>query len=79
MGSLMYAMVCKRPNITHVIGTTTQFMSNPTREHCNVVKWILMYICDTSDLRLCFGDDKHTLMGYSDSCIDGNIDFGKFN
>ena len=34
VGSLMYAMVCTRPNITHV-GIVSRFLSNPGREHWN--------------------------------------------
>ena len=31
--SLMYAMVCTRPDIAHVVGTVSRFLSNPGREH----------------------------------------------
>ncbi|RDY10304.1 hypothetical protein CR513_05197, partial [Mucuna pruriens] len=64
VGSLMYAMVCTRPDIAHVVGT-------------NVVKWILRYLHGTSDLRLCFEGDKPTLVGYSDSDMAGDIDSRK--
>jgi len=33
MGSLMYAMVCTRPDIAHVVGTVSRFLSNPGKEH----------------------------------------------
>ena len=33
MGSLMYAMVCTRLDIAHVVGTTSRFLSNPGREY----------------------------------------------
>ena len=33
VGSLMYAMVCTRPDITHVVGVLSRFMSNPGKEH----------------------------------------------
>jgi len=71
----MYAMVCTRPNIEHVVGTVSRFLSNPSREHWNVVKWILRYLHGTVDMRLCFGGDKPTLVGYSDSDMVGDIDF----
>jgi len=32
VGSLMYAMVCTRPDIAHVIGTVNRFLSNLGRE-----------------------------------------------
>ena len=31
--SLIYAMVCKRPDIAHVIGIVSHFLSNPQIKH----------------------------------------------
>ena len=39
--SLMYAMVCTRPDIGCIVGVVSRFMINPEREHWVVVKWIL--------------------------------------
>ena len=77
VGSLMYAMVCTRPDIAHAVGTVSRFLSNPGREHWNAVKWILRYLHGTVDMKLCFGGDKPTLMGYSDSDMAGDIDSRK--
>ena len=33
IGSLMYAMVCMRPNIAHVVGVVSRYMSHPIIEH----------------------------------------------
>jgi ATP-binding cassette subfamily B (MDR/TAP) protein 1 len=33
VGSLMYVMVCTRPDIAHVVGMVSQFLSNPGKEH----------------------------------------------
>ena len=33
IGSLMYAMVCTRPNIAHVVGVVSRFMSRPGKQH----------------------------------------------
>ena len=41
VNSLMYAMVCTRPNIAHAVRPLSKFMSNPGKEHWNIVKWIL--------------------------------------
>ena len=38
MRSLMYAMICTSLDIPHVVGTINRFLSNPGREHWNVVK-----------------------------------------
>ncbi|GJV16790.1 retrovirus-related pol polyprotein from transposon TNT 1-94 [Tanacetum coccineum] len=44
VGSVMYVMVCTRPNIAHVVGVVSIFMSNPGREHWEAVKWLLRYL-----------------------------------
>ena len=36
--SLMYAMVCTRPDIAHSVGVLSRFMSNPGKEHWTTVK-----------------------------------------
>ncbi|RDX94528.1 hypothetical protein CR513_23085, partial [Mucuna pruriens] len=41
------------------------------------MKWILRYLHGTCDLRLCFGGDKPTLVGYSKLNIARDIDFIK--
>jgi hypothetical protein len=33
VGSLMYAMVCTRPDIAHVVGVVSRYMNNPGKEH----------------------------------------------
>ena len=74
MSILMYAMVCTRPNIAHVVGTISRFLSKPGRDHWNAVKWILRYLRSTTCLKLCFGGDVPTLVGYTDSDMHGDID-----
>ena len=48
VGSLIYDMVCTRPDIAHVVSVVSQFLSNPGKEHKIVVKWILRYLKGTS-------------------------------
>ena len=38
VGSLMYVMVCTRPDITHSVGVVSRFLSNPEKEHWAAVK-----------------------------------------
>ncbi|KAE8664146.1 Serine-threonine protein kinase [Hibiscus syriacus] len=42
--SLLYAMVCTRPDITHVVGAVSRYMNNPGKVHWEAVKWILRYL-----------------------------------
>jgi len=78
VGSLMYAMVCTRPDIAHVVGTISRFLSNLGKEHWNAMKWILRYLHGIVDMRLCFDGDKPTLVGYSDLDMARGIDSRRF-
>eukprot|EP00253_Pinus_taeda_P035712 PITA_35712 len=54
VGSLMYAMVYTRPDITHVVEVLSRFMSEPGKEHWTAVKRVFTYLCGTSDYGLCY-------------------------
>jgi len=41
VGSLMYAMVCTRPDLVYAISTVSRFMSNSGKQHWEAVKWVL--------------------------------------
>jgi hypothetical protein len=55
VGSLMYAMVCTRPDIAHAVGVVSRYMKNPGKEHWEAVKWIPRYLRGTTTHALCFG------------------------
>ena len=55
VGSLMYAMVCTRPDIAHTMGVVNRYMNNPGKEHWKAVQWILRYLRGTTSHALCFG------------------------
>ncbi|PKI49853.1 hypothetical protein CRG98_029764 [Punica granatum] len=77
VGSLMYAMVCTRPDIAHSIGVVSRFLSNLGKEHWNANKWILRYLIGTSKVCLHFGTGKSELVGYTDADMAGDIDYRK--
>eukprot|EP00253_Pinus_taeda_P006627 PITA_06627 len=52
--SLMYAMVCTRPDIAHAVGVLSRFMSKPRKEHWTTTKWVFRYLRGTSDYGLCY-------------------------
>jgi hypothetical protein len=54
VGSLMYAMVCTRPDIAHAVGVLSRFMSNPGKEHWTAVKRVFRYLRGTSNYGLCY-------------------------
>jgi hypothetical protein len=61
VGSLMYVMVCTRPDIAHVVGVVSRSMNNPGKEHWEAIKWILRYLRGTSTHALCFGGSNTIL------------------
>nr|CAN77134.1 hypothetical protein VITISV_039954 [Vitis vinifera] len=77
IGSLMYAMVCTRPNIAHAVGVVSRFMSRPGKQHWEVVKWILRYLKGSLDTCLCFTGASLKLQGYVDADFAGDIDSRK--
>ncbi|KAH9649070.1 hypothetical protein KPL70_025842 [Citrus sinensis] len=50
VGSLMYAMVLTRPDISHVVSLVSRFMANPGYEHWTVVQWIMRYLKETLEV-----------------------------
>lgn len=77
VGSLMYAMVCTRPDIAHAVGVVSRFLSNPGKDHWQAVKWILRYLRGTSKVCLCYGGDEPVLDGYTDADMAGDLDSRK--
>ena len=77
MGSLIYAKVCRRHDISQAVGTVSRYMHNPGKEHWQSVKWILRYIQKTLDVGLIFKKDDMVgqhVVGYCDSDYVGNLD-----
>jgi hypothetical protein len=75
VGSLMYAMVCTRPDIAQAVGVVSRYMANPGREHWQAVKWILRYLRGTCGVRILYGrGDGRGLTGYCDSDYAGDRD-----
>ena len=58
IGSLMYAMLCTRPDIAHAVSVTSRYQSNPGEEHWTAVKNIFKYLRRTKDLFLTYGESE---------------------
>jgi hypothetical protein len=74
VGSLMYAMVCSRPDLSHALSVVSRYMTNPGKEHWNAVQWIFRYLRGTSSACLQFGKSRDGLVGYVDSYYAGDLD-----
>jgi len=67
VGSLMYAMLCTRPDICFAVGMVSRFQSNPGQDHWTAVKHILKYLKRTKDYMLVYQSDSLEPCGYTDS------------
>jgi hypothetical protein len=67
IGSLMYAMLCTRPDICFAVSMVSRYQSNPGPAHWRAVKRILRYLRGTIDHALCYHGGDLRLIGYSDA------------
>ncbi|TYK02508.1 gag/pol protein [Cucumis melo var. makuwa] len=77
VGSLMYVMLCTRPDICYAVGIVSRYQSNPGLDHSTAVKIILKYLRRTRDYMLVYGAKDLILTGYTDSDIQTNKDSRK--
>ena len=54
MGSLMYAMMCSRPDTCHAVGLDSRLQANPGFAHWKAVKRIFRYLKGTTEYILCY-------------------------
>ena len=67
VGSIMYAMTCTRPDVAHSLGVVSRYQSDPGEAHWKVVKIILLYLRNTKNQWLIYGEPDLKLIGYIDS------------
>ena len=74
IGSLMYAAIHTRPDISFILGRLSQYLSDPAKHHQRALKGLLRYVRSTIDYGIEFGTSGSTassgspkVVGYSDS------------
>ncbi|KAL0534572.1 hypothetical protein IC582_028863 [Cucumis melo] len=77
VGSLMYTMLCTRPDICYSVGMVSRYQSNPGHNHWTAVKNILKYLRRTKDYMLVYVSKDLILTGYTDSDFQSNKDARK--
>ena len=81
VGSLMYVMVCTRPDLSQTVSIISRYMHDPGRGHWEAVKWVPRYIKGTIDVGLVFEKDfmgKQECIGYVNSDYAGDLDKRQF-
>ncbi|KAJ9543891.1 LOW QUALITY PROTEIN: hypothetical protein OSB04_023598 [Centaurea solstitialis] len=76
IGSIMYAMLCTRPDVAYSVSVTSRYQQNPGEPHWVAVKNILKYLRRTKDMFLVFGgsEDEISVTGYSDASFQTDRD-----
>ena len=77
VGSIMYAMVCTRPDLSQAVSMVLRYMHDPDKGHWEAVRWILRYIKGTIDVGLVFMKDvasKQECTDYVGSDYAGDLD-----
>ncbi|XP_031287627.1 secreted RxLR effector protein 161-like [Pistacia vera] len=77
LGSLMYLMVCTRPDLASFVSLVSRFMSNPERLHWSALKWILRYLQGSKSVGIVFSknkEEKYCIRGYVDADYAGDFD-----
>ena len=78
VGSLMYLMVCTRPDLASAIGMLARFMQDPGRVHWEAAKRVLRYVQHTKGLGLHYARKQNLeLVGFCDSDWGGDPDTRK--
>ena len=78
VGSLMYAQVCTRPDISFAVGVLGRYQSNPGMEHWKAAKKVLRYLQGTKSHMLTYRhSDQLEVIGYTDSDFGGCEDSRK--
>ena len=63
IGSLMYLMICTRPDIAYSVGVLSRHVSCPRKAHMQAVKRIFRYLRGTSQYRLEYQSDDKVASG----------------
>ena len=67
IGSIMYAMLYTRPDVSYALSVTRRYQSETDEGHWVAVKNILKYLRRTKDVFLIYGDADLNVSGYTDA------------
>jgi hypothetical protein len=78
IGSIMYAMICTRLDISYALNATSRYQSNYGDAHWTIVKNILKYLRRTKETFLVFGGEEELIVkGYIDARFQIDADDSK--
>lgn len=75
VGRLICGMIETRPDLTCPVEIISRFISNPIKEHWNIVKWVLRYVNGSTSLRLKFKKGSFfKIYGFCDADYAADLD-----
>jgi hypothetical protein len=77
VGSLLYAAISTRPDLSHAVNMVSRFMKNPGERHWIACKRILRYLKGTNKLKLVFEANQNAELvttAYTDADWGGDLD-----
>ncbi|KAK2448130.1 secreted RxLR effector protein [Trifolium repens] len=75
IGSIMYAMLCTRPDVSYALSATSRYQSDPGESHWIAVKNILKYLRRTKETFLVYGGEEElSVVGYTDASFQTDKD-----
>ena len=74
IGSIMYAMLCSRPDVSYTLSMTSRYQANPGERLWITVKTILKYLTRTKDKFLVYGGAQLKVEGYCDASFQMDKD-----
>jgi hypothetical protein len=78
IGSIMYAMICRRLDVSYALSALSRYQSNYGEVHWTIIKNILKYLRRTKEAFLVFGgEEEHIVKGYSDASFQIDADDSK--
>jgi hypothetical protein len=78
IGSIMYAMLYTRPDVSNALNLTSRYQSDPGVEQFTTIKNILKYLNRTKEMFLVYGSDEDLVVkGYVDASFNTDPDDSK--
>ena len=74
IGSIMYAILCTRPDVAYVLDIVSRFQTGPEEDHWKAVKNILKYLKRTRDIFLIYDGSDLKLEGYTNFNFQSDLD-----
>jgi hypothetical protein len=75
IGSIMYAMISTRPDVSYAISATSRQQADPGEDHWTSIKGILKYFRKTKDMFLVYGGKEELVVtDYTDASFQIDLD-----